>query len=80
MAYSFYLHNRLRYYERSYKTILEVLSVIGGNFNVIIIVMTLINDFINPLMILRDFNCLLNLFSITIDDIEKANRKNIINK
>ena len=80
MAYSFYLNNRVRYYERSYKTILEVLSVIGGNFNVIIIVMTLINDYINPLMILRDFNCLLNLFSITIVDIEKVNRKNILNK
>ena len=80
MAYSFYLNNRVRYYERSYKTIPEVFSVIGGNFNIIIFVMTFINDFINPFMILKDFNCLLNLFSITLDDIEKVNRKNILNK
>jgi len=80
MAYSFYLNNRVRYYERTYKTIPEVLSIIGGNFNVIIFVMTFINEFINPFMILKDFNCLLNLFSITMDDIEKVNKRNILNK
>ena len=80
MAYSFYLNNRVRYYERTYKTIPEVLSIIGGNFNVIIFVMTFINEFINPFMILKEFNCLLNLFSITMDDIDKVNKRNILNK
>ena len=80
MAYSIYLNNRVRYYERTYKTIPEVFSVIGGNLNVIIIVMTIINEFINSLIILNDFKWLLGLFSITEDDIEYVNRRNIVNK
>ena len=79
MAYSFYLNNRIRFYERTYQTVQEVLSIIGGISNFITIVFTIINDFINSYFILIDFNYLLGLFSITIDDIDLANRKNIIN-
>ena len=42
MSYTLCMNNRLNYYERTYKTIPEVFSVIGGNLNVIIIVMTII--------------------------------------
>ena len=81
MGYTFYLNNRIRYYERTYITIPDILSSIGGILNIVISIMTLINDFIiNPYKILKDFNYLLNLFSITEDDILKTNRKNIINK
>ena len=79
MAYSFYLNNRIRFYERTYQTVQEVLSIIGGISNFITIIFTIINDFINSYFILIDFNYLLGLFSITIDDIDLANRKNIIN-
>ena len=80
MAYSFYLNNRINYYERTYLTIQDILSKIGGTLNFITFIMTLINNFINSYFVLKDFNCLLNLFTITKDDIKKANRKNILNK
>ena len=62
MAYSFYLNNRIRFYERTYQTVQEVLSIIGGISNFITIVFTIINDFINSYFILIDFNYLLGLF------------------
>ena len=80
MAYSFYLNNRINYYERTYLTIQDILSKFGGTLNFITFIMTLINNFINSYFVLKDFNCLLNLFTITKDDIKKANRKNILNK
>ena len=80
MGYSFYLNNRINYYERAYLTIQDVLSKIGGTLNIVIFIMTFINDFINSYIILKDFNCLLNLFAITTDDISITNRKNILNK
>ena len=80
MLYSFYLNNRLNFYERSYQTIWEALSSLGGIYNIIIYIMTLINDLISSSMILFDFNFLLNLFDINIDDIKKSNQKNIIDK
>ena len=78
MAYSLYLNNRLTFYERSYQTIQDFLSSLGGFFNIIIFVMKLINELINSSMMLFDFNFLLNLFSINIKDIKKSNQKNII--
>ena len=42
--------------------------------------MKFINNFINSYIILNDFNHLLNLFTITTDDIRIANKKNILNK
>ena len=80
MAYSFYLNNRLNYYERAYSTLQDVLSSIGGVLNIIIFIMTLINDFFNSYIVLHDFNFLLYLFSITRKDIEHTNRRNIVNK
>ena len=79
-GYSFYLNNVMSYNERSYKTIPEFLSNIGGFLNIIIIIMSFINNFINSYIILKDFNCLLNLFSITTNDIVLTNQKNILNK
>ena len=80
MGYSIYLNNRITYYERTYKTISEVLTVIGGNLNIFILVMTIINNFINSFKVLKDFNCLLNLFSINPDDIDYIIENNILNK
>ena len=78
MGYSFNLNNRLTFYERSYQTIQDFLSSLGGFYNIVIFIMKLINDLINSPMILVNFNFLLNLFSINIDDIKKSNQKNII--
>ena len=79
-AYSFYLNNGVRYYERTYKTILDFLSIIGGVLNIIIFIMSFLNNFFNSYVIFIDINYLCKLFSITTDDIIKANRKNILNK
>ena len=80
MGYSLYLNNRITYYERTYKTISEVLTVIGGNLNIFILVMSVVNNFVNSFMVLKDFNCLLNLFSINSEDIDYIIENNILNK
>ena len=63
IGYSFFLNNRINYFERSYITIIDVFSALGGILNIVIFVMTVINNFINSFIVLNDFNCLLNLFS-----------------
>ena len=80
MVYFFNLNNRIQFYERSYENIEDTLSALGGIYNIIINIMTVINNLINSSMILFDFNVLLNLFSISIDDIKKSNKENIVNK
>ena len=80
MGYFFNLNNRIQFYERSYENIEDTLSALGGIYNIIINIMTVINNLINSSMILFDFNVLLNLFSISIDDIKKSNKENIVNK
>ena len=80
MAYTIYLNNRIKYYERTYKTIPDVLTVIGGTLNIFIFIMTLFNDFFGSFIILNNFNELLGQFYITEDDIEKVNKRNILNK
>ena len=80
MGYTFYLNNRINYFERSYIKIQDILSSVGGVLNIIIFIMTFINNLLNAFSALRDFNCLMNLFSITTDDILKTNKKNILNK
>ena len=75
-GYSLYLNNRIEYYERSYENIEDTLSALGGIYNIIIYIMTFINNLINSTRILLDFNFLLNLFSISIDDIKKSNKEN----
>lgn len=80
MGFSFYLNNRINYYERSYLTIQDTLSKIGAILNIVLFIMTLINNYVNCFAILVDFNYLLNLFAITPDDIKIVNRKNILDK
>ena len=45
MGYTFYINNRLNYYERKYTSLQDVLSNIGGVLNIIIFIMTFINNF-----------------------------------
>ncbi len=52
IGYTFYLNNRIKYYERSYKTIPDALSTVGGTLNIVIFIMTLINDSFNSFMVL----------------------------
>ena len=80
MGYTFYLSNRMRYYERTYQTIQDILSVIGGISSVLNTIMIIINNFFNQYKTLLDFNYLLNVFSINTNDIKFSIRKNIINK
>lgn len=80
MGFSFYLNNRINYYERSYMTIQDTLSKIGGTLNIVLFIMTFINNYVNCYAILVDFNYLLNLFAITPNDIKIVNRKNILDK
>ena len=80
IGYSLFLNNRLNYYGRSYTTIQDALSSIGGTLNIIIAIMTLINNFSNSYIVLNDFKCLLNLFKISQEDIKKARAKNILTK
>ena len=80
MGYSFFLNNRINYYERTYITIIDIFSALGGILNIVIFIMTLINNFINSYIVLKDFNCLLNLFAINTDDIKISEKKNIINR
>ena len=80
MGYTFYLSNRMRYYERTYQTIQDILSVIGGISSALNTIMIIINNFFNQYKTLLDFNYLLNVFSINTNDIKFSIRKNIINK
>ena len=80
IGYSFYLNNRINFFERSYLKVQDVLSTIGGISNIIGFLMQLINSYINSYSILNDLNYLLNLFKISPEDIIYTNEKNIINK
>ena len=80
MGYTFYLSNRMRFYERTYQTILDILSVIGGISTALNTIMVLISNIYHPFRELLDFNYLLNLFSINTNDIDCTIRKNIIIK
>ena len=42
--------------------------------------MSVVNNFVNSFMVLKDFNCLLNLFSINSEDIDYIIENNILNK
>ena len=46
MGYTFYLINRMRYYERTYQTIQDILSVIGGISSALNTIMIIINNFL----------------------------------
>ena len=59
-VYCLWLKNRMNYYERTYKTLQEVFSSIGGIYQVIIIVAININRFYNNYIILLDSEKLLS--------------------
>ena len=86
-AFILCMNNRLNYYERTYKTFLDVLSDIGGVAQSIITIAIFINHIFNQFTILSDIKNLLNNYEIPENGIlpEKINinfknKKFIINK
>ena len=69
MGYSLWLNNRVSYNERSYKTIQDALSEVGGVAQSIMFVAVLINNFFNKYIILSDTQKLLSSSNISINDI-----------
>lgn len=63
MAYYFWLKNRENYYERSYKRIQDVISSIGGIYQVTIVIASILNHLYNKYIVLCDTEMLL-FFSI----------------
>jgi hypothetical protein len=64
MSYSLCMNNRLNYYERTYKTILDVLSDIGGVAQSILSIAIFINNIFNKFTSLSDIKCLLDYYKI----------------
>ena len=60
ICYSFYLKNIMYYYERSYKKIQDVISDIGGFFQIINIIAVYLNKIYNNYIILSDTDKLLH--------------------
>jgi len=58
-AYYFWLKNRQNYYERSYKRVQDVVSNIGGIYQVIIVIASIINRLYNKYIVLCDTEMLL---------------------
>ena len=58
--YCFWLGNRIDYYERTYKTLQDIISSIGGFYQFIVFSAVLINRFYNSFVILFDTENLLN--------------------
>jgi len=58
-AYYFWLKNRQNYYERSYKKIQDVISNIGGIYQVTIVIASIINSLYNKYIVLCDTEMLL---------------------
>ena len=59
MAYYFWLKNRINYYERSYKRIQDVISSIGGIYQVAVVIASIINRLYNKYIVLCDTEMLL---------------------
>ena len=64
MSYTLCMNNRLNYYERTYKTILDALSDIGGVSQSIITIAIFINNIFNKFTSLSDIKCLLDYYKI----------------
>ena len=60
MSYTLCMNNRLNYYERTYKTILDVLSDIGRVTQSILTIAIFINNIFNKFTCLSDIKCLLD--------------------
>ena len=69
MIYSFWLNNRMHYYERIYKRLPDVLSDIGGIYQFITLIAIILNKFYNNYIILSDTENL--IFSLI--DSERSN-------
>ena len=75
IVYCLWLKNRMNYYERTYKTLQEVFSSIGGIYQVIIIVAININRFYNNYIILLDSEKL--LFNLIYLENHSSNKNKI---
>ena len=73
MVYTLYMKNRIQYYKRIYKTIQDVISDIGGIYEIITLLASLINSIYNNYIILYDFNELIT------DMVNIKNNNNKIN-
>jgi hypothetical protein len=73
MAYYFWLENRIQDYIRNYKKLQDILSNIGGIYQVIIIIAGIINNFYNNYITLCDTQLL--IFSIHSNFAEEKNNK-----
>ena len=58
--YCFWLGNRIDYYERTYKRLLDIISSIGGFYQFIVFSAAFLNRFYNSFIILFDIENLLN--------------------
>ena len=77
MIYYFWLINRLNYCERSYNRLQDLISDIGGTYEVTISVFIIINKIFNYYAILCDTEKLLDLCPCTIKEIMKNERMKI---
>ena len=77
MGYCLWLNNRVSYNERTYKTIQDALSEVGGVAQSIMFIAVLINSFINKYIILSDTQKLLTSSNISINEI--VNQPNKLN-
>ena len=77
MIYYLLLNNRLNYCERSYNRLQDLISDIGGIYEVMIILFSLINKIFNYYAILCDTEELLSLCPYSIKEIMKRERMKI---
>ena len=77
MVYYFWLINRLNYCERTYNRLQDLISEIGGTYEVIISVFIVINKIFNYYAILCDTEKLLDLCPCSIKEIMKNERMKI---
>ena len=75
MAYYFWLENRIQDYIRNYKKIQDILSSIGGIYQVITIIAGIINNFYNNYITLCDTQLLIFSFHSNFAQ-EKNNKRN----
>ena len=82
MGYCLWLKNTMNYYERNYKRLQEVISSIGGIYQVITIVAAFINSFYNNYIVLSDTrNLLISSIDSEKDNYQKNEKyKNLKNK
>ena len=78
MAYYFWLENRMQDYIRNYKKIQDILSNIGGIYQVIIIFAGIINNFYNNYIILCDTQLLIFSSHSNIEKNENNTKPNNI--